>query len=833
MASQPKVTLLIEAKLDKFDELARQGDRLKQALGIESIVSQYEALDTHLGSILDKIKAINNTGGLQGGKGGVATGSTGSPAAAAEVKSAVSQQISGTKALSGPAQGLPREHMRGPSGAPLGPYPQGPQTIPPGMVAVKGGFVPGRLLAGEAAPPAAFETGTRAYTRGAVPYEHLPVPELDAEEASPIPSRRKRRSVGRSGGGLFQEDGPPTPMGFAAAGRIGAAMRQAKRRNERSEDKAERAREVAGAKAEAAARRGARQVAGIKIDESGFYEPMHELPTLSEYQARTQRQRFARAARGIPIDVSDFDKDPPSFDGGYGILGGGGAIRGVTNQVGREYAQAAAQRRATGAARRLAAGRLVGGGVLAAAGGIAAVGTGILGGAGGAGRLMGGLGGMGGGLLGAGIGFGLGGGPMSAIVGASLGSVVGSAFGSIGGTIAQYGEPALALENQAAQLAALGLFGRRGSGGDTKATLGMESGVRGIGLNQFGAMRHGLGYNIGEQTKMSTQMFKSAMAAPTRFKANRQRTMMQLNRLGVHAGTTGQMLFGMSRDREHNLGVIDPEYYAGSGMEGMTTSLDNFARRMVTPGMTRGEQTAFYDLAGSMMGPEFMQTGISGGATMENIRRFVNPLAAGGGGFRGMQFAEGAVRGGRNMALTGPQSPIDLALMSALTGGKGVDPNELIGAYEALEKGEILNPNSEYNERFKSFLQQAQKTGTQGFGRMLATSALRRFMPKLGYSGQQKITDMILKGTPADAVMAEYAKIGGGETLDTLTTGLATPGMQEAAKLKDEMLVIGTEMIDAMQTFEMAAKEMAKALKGSATTVSGVGAAIMSTYGME
>ena len=66
MASQAKVTLLIETKFEKFQALKTAGKELQEALGVGKIAKEYERLDKSLGSILDKKKQIKQASGKSG-----------------------------------------------------------------------------------------------------------------------------------------------------------------------------------------------------------------------------------------------------------------------------------------------------------------------------------------------------------------------------------------------------------------------------------------------------------------------------------------------------------------------------------------------------------------------------------------------------------------------------------------------------------------------------------------------------------------------------------------------------------------------------------------------
>ena len=266
--------------------------------------------------------------------------------------------------------------------------------------------------------------------------------------------------------------------------------------------------------------------------------------------------------------------------------------------------------------------------------------------------------------------------------------------------------------------------------------------------------------------------------------------------VGVSPNTSGQMLFGLMRSK-------------GRGFQ-------DFAEGLEIEGMSYGEQRGMFQLAGRMLGPEFARTGISGRETMGNIRSFVG--TRGRSGFRATQFAEGAVNYGRNIAQQGPQSPYDFALVSSLAGGGGVSPTELLNIYKGLETGDILKSGTTMRSRFMGYLKSVRGAagGDKGLETITLNKALQPILPGLGLSRTEETMRLIQGGADMDALREDLniKRTGGG--LEGIAGTNVSKQQKRAAKIRNEVLSLGTEMIDSMLVFKEAAEEMAKSLSSAA-----------------
>ena len=793
--AESKVTLHIEAKLGNLEKIKKIGDDLKKALGLTDVLADFDKLATKLDEIHTKIKAINDSGGAIFGRGTGAPavrgtgigGSSGGSNAAASAISAVSSQVSsagarpllggGTKVLGHEAavgsrylrqaaeiERIKREssHLQATKDLISSPdvieLPESQLlsigSRDPGLarkinaepVLARGlsHFVPRRSFIGVPEHRALVRQSQSVHP--GIPGTHLPhIPKY----SDPPPIGTHVRSIPR------YPDPPPIPTA------VGATEIDAQTRLNKTERGVRRARAFA------------QEMAQTRFD--------YNIPERMERRRAARRSMMGRAL-------------------GAGLLGGvvgtASIARGILNED--------------------------------------------------PGAVLGGAGGMAGGALG----FAMGGLP-GGFTGGMIGAALGFGIGGVAGTLAKKGAPAYQLEEQGLSPLAIqmgrgvnllqedlfnirarnvrragaqrlrqrernkaqSLLGTQSSYGSGRpAPLDNEEMPQPIATTSLGsslsAVRNELGFSVDQQVAMTSKMYGAAMAAPSGFNVNRQRTMMQLQRMGVDAGVTGKMMFSFARGQ----GAIQQ---SDTGRFNLTS----FANRMLTEGLTLGEQQGFFRQAGRFLGDEFMRTGISGVETTTNVNQFIRPLAKDGGGFRAMQFGFGAVEGGRRIAQTGPQSPLDFALVSALaqeTGSGGISPTSLLGAYQALETGKILDRSSDYHTRFKGYLQQLRSTGDPAFATFQVNKALQFAMPGLGLSATENITKMVMDGKPMDAVTAEMRKVSGTDTLGSLGTLGTTESMRRTAKLKDDMLRIGTEMIDSMLVFKEAAEAMADALKDTA-----------------
>jgi hypothetical protein len=768
MASQAKVTLLIETKFEKFQELKKAGNELQEALGVGKIAKEYEKLDKSLGSILSKIKQINQASGksgLLGGGGGPITGAH------------------GARGVGSAATAMPSNVLYGPKGE---------------VISTLGG-----------------DSGGRTEGQG-------------------------RRATGGLGAAELS-----SAIRFQAKEQV----RQEKR--ERLSQFSQLTGAVAG-QARANVRMDAREAAWSEARAIDIAFP--------------SRPSFGRGfgAVDIPVGAEGLrtlrpQTRPDPFAGKLNNLGVGI----------RDAALAAQAQRVQIRSRNIRRAGMIGGGAAifgAAAGAAGSLATGTLGGMGGAGATMGAFGTLGGGALGAALGS-FGGYPgafAGALGGSMAGRALGSTFGTIGGQVAQYGEKGLALQELASGLAAMGagamggqvglervsgtprlkaplsqenirstpnagggllptdMQRRGGPGGIVTTALGAKTKVRvipGQPEQRFSAgagrpdvvvpavpektvmvrdssrgFSTNYGYSADQILGMMGQTYSAAMAAPSDLK-HRGTVQMLRRSVGVSPNTSGQMLFGLMRSK-------------GRGFH-------DFALGLEIEDMSYGEQRGMFQLAGRMLGPEFARTGISGRATMSNIDSFTSQR--GRSGFRAMQFAEGAVNYGRNIAQQGPQSPYDFALVSSLAGGGGVSPTELLNIYKGLETGDILKPGA-MRDRFMGYLKSVRGAagGDKGLETITLNKALQPILPGLGLSRTEETMQLIQGGADMDALREDLniKRTGGG--LEGIARTNVSKQQKRAAKIRNEVLSLGTEMIDSMLVFKEAAEEMAKSLKGAA-----------------
>ena len=838
--AESKVTLHIEAKLGNLEKIKQIGKDLKAALGLSDVLADFDKLANKLEAIHTKIKAINDSGGAIFGRGTGAPavrgagigGSSGGSSAAASAISAVSSQVSsagarpGTRVLgSAAAVGSRHAAMAAEVERIRREGAQGTILLPESQLLSIGSRDPGRLArdinAGPVLPRGLSHFAPRQSFVG-VPTNRALVRQ--AQSVYPGTQFQGTHIPGTHLPSIPQYSDPP-PIGtdimssYAPRTVVTAADRARQRAHDRFEaaatkiTPADRARERAHDKLmafeSAATRVFAVDRAAQRSEDAGT--------RVERTQAGVRRARaFAQEMAQTRVDFN--------------------------------IPERMARRRAALAGPPMFTGRVLGAGLLGGVAGAASMTRGILNEDPGA--VLGGAGGMAGGALG----FAMGGLP-GGFTGGMIGAALGFGIGGVAGTLARKGAPAYQLEEQgfsplAIQMGrevnllqedmfsirarsvrragaqrirqqernkAQSLLGTQSSYGPGRpAPLDNVETPQPIATTSLGsslrAVRNKLGFSVDQQVAMTSKMYGAAMAAPSSFNVNRQRTMMQLQRMGVDAGVTGKMMFSFARGQ----GAIQQR-------DTGDFNISSFANRMLTPGLTVGEQQGFFRQAGRFLGDEFMRTGISGVQTTTNVNQFVRPLAQDGGGFRAMQFGFGAVEGGRRIAQTGPQSPLDFALVSALageTGSGGISPTSLLGAYQALETGKILDPSSDYHKRFQGYLQQLRRTGDPAFATFQMNKALQFAMPGLGLSATESITKMVMEGKPMDAVTKEMRKVSGTDTLGSLGTLGTTESMRRTAKLKDDMLRIGTEMIDSMLVFKEAAEQMAEALKDTAPALS-------------
>ena len=799
--AESKVTLHIEAKLGNLEKIKQIGDDLKKALGLSDVLADFDKLATKLDAIHTKIKAINESGGAIFGRGTGAPavrgtgigGSSGGSNAAASAISAVSSQVSSAGArplLGGGTKVLGHEAAVGSRYLRQAAEIERIKRESSHLQATKG------LIS---SPDVIDLPESQLLSIGSRDPELLRVADL-AKSAIPRASHVR----------------VPTSRGL---------VRQAKSVHPYVPDTYIPGTHIPGTHIPGT------HIPGTHIPSIPRYPDPPPLPTeaaITEMDAQTRLEKTERGVRRARQHAREMAQT--RFD--YNIP------------------ERMARRRAT---RRSMMGRTLGAGLLGGVVGTASMTRGILNEDPGA--VLGGAGGMVGGALG----FAMGGLP-GGFTGGMIGAALGFGVGGVAGTLTKKAAPAYQLEEQGLSPLAIQMgrgvnllqedlfniaennytrtknkarrqiekqkgrlpghkFQRFDFGveiSEDPRTAKMPDAPLGPPATQVAsslrAVRNELGFSVDQQVAMTSKMYGAAMAAPSGFNVNRQRTMMQLQRMGVDAGVTGKMMFSFARGQgaiqQRDTGRFD---------------LTSFANRMLTEGLTIGEQQGFFRQAGRFLGDEFMRTGISGVETTTNVNQFIRPLAKDGGGFRAMQFGFGAVEGGRRIAQTGPQSPLDFALVSALaqeTGSGGISPTSLLGAYQALETGKILDPSSEYHTRFKGYLQQLRSTGDPAFATFQMNKALQFAMPGLGLSATENITKMVMEGQPMDAVTKEMRKVSGTDTLGSLGTLGTTESMRRTAKLKDDMLRIGTEMIDSMLVFKEAAEQMAEALKDTAPALS-------------
>ena len=804
MASQAKVTLLIETKFEKFQELKKAGRELQEALGVGKIAKEYEKLDSALGKILDKIKQINQASGksglLGGGGAGPITGSHGARGGGGGGRGGgvFYEGHGGGGAVFGPQQSAWRQYTPGKAmEAGFGQFHTTHATV-------KG------IVRDQMAPPALKGAAYRA--------EHAAQQAIWGNEVYPgYQDRRYGIGEGNTASPLRDpyvgrtSDLRPAFAGVttARAGVAGANVQQTINQREQAGIKSQ----MIAQQAEAARLRAAQEAAA---------------------QARLQGQVAAvrdAQARANPII-------------------GGALARGL--RAASPEARAAALR----SSQLAMAGKIGGAGFLfggaASAGGAMLMGG--LGGAGGAGQVGSGVGSAGFGLAGGALGFLLGG-PLGAMAGATAGSMfggsVGGTFGGIGGQVAQYGTKGLQLQEVASQLAVTG-FGisptpvstrggmqtRRGTGGTVDYLLGAKEVATPARTETIpGSIREGVpdrevtipakyrrtggvstmyGYSVDQIASMAAGVFAGARAAPnaqtSAATADWIRPMQQLQRnLGVGIQTQGQLAFGLMRE--------------GGNLKTFGDSALDY-----TSGMTPGEAQGFFGAAGRMMGAEFARTGISGRRTVANMGAFTS--GRGRSGFRATQFAEGAVNYGRNIAQRGPQSPYDYALVSALAGGGGVSPTELLDIYKGLETGDILKSGT-MRDRFMGYLKSVRGSagGDKGLETITLNKALQPILPGLGLEATERAMGMIEGGKSWDAIVETVGR------LDTRGKGLsglgnrATKQMQRAADIRNKSIALGTQMLDTMQAFQEAAEKLADNLKKTAPIMAEMNRRIADSFG--
>tara|TARA_X000001388_G_scaffold20926_1_gene13856 strand:+ start:12077 stop:14521 length:2445 start_codon:yes stop_codon:yes gene_type:complete len=792
MASQAKVTLLIETKFEKFQELKKAGNELQEALGVGKIAKEYEKLDKSLGSILSKIKQINQASGksglLGGGGGGTITGAH------------------GARGVGGAGVG----------GAIYGPQQSAWQQYAPGK-ATEAGFGQMHTVTATAKGQIRdqlLEAEGRRLSRTQQAQRNADLMATFGNEV--YPGYQDRRYAGasplRDPYATRTSDLRPAYAGVttARAGVAGANVQQTINQRQQAGIKSQM---------EEAARLGQMEAAHM----TEFFGPSGPPATQRAASAAAAQSRLQMQVAGVRDAGARANP-----------IIGGALARGL--RAASPEARAAALRSSQlGVARNVGGVGLFLGGAASAVGGTL---MGTMGGAGGAGQMGGAIGSAGLGLAGGALGFMLGGGPLGAMAGATMGSMLGNSiggtFGGIGGQVAQYGTKGLQFQEAAGGLAAMGLgAGTQGSlGAGTRGATLMLLGRRQVGksrtvemageslkdgarierqktipgrVTRDGGLSPSLGYSVDQIAGMAGQMYGTAMMAPRSVAPESGQgrreliSMQQLQRgLGVGAETTGQMLFGLRRS-------------GGSELRG-------FSEGLLTPGMSYGEQRGMFQLAGRMLGSEFARTGISGRATMRNIDSFTSQR--GRSGFRAMQFAEGAVNYGRNIAQQGPQSPYDFALVSALADGGGVSPTKLLDIYKGLETGSILKPGKEggHREQFMSYLKSVRGAagGDKGLETITLNKALQPILPGLGLSATDKAMGMIEEGKSFDAIQGAFGDITRDSNLANLSGANVTKQMRRGASIRNDMITLGTEMMTTMQVFKEAAEMLAKAMKDTA-----------------
>ena len=796
MASS-KVTLLIDTKFQNFEELIRKGKDLQAALGVGKIAAEYAALDTTLGNILQKINQLKG-----GGAGGSSTpvitaghGAKGSGSAAAITS--LQQNVIG--AATAAAAGAPAG-MVGVRAAAAGVAPSY-ATHQVGK-AMMGGF-------------GQFHT-TRATVKGIVRDQMAPSPLRGAaynashafyqaafgnEVYEGYQERRyaSARPLHDPYVAAMAGDRRPayaSPIG-AAPGATSAAAQSIRNRREQLNIR----------------RRMERQAA--EAERLGAMEDDYLTGYLATSQAKAET-RLNNMVRGQMAP-----RDPMALDAqrrGAPILGAGLA-RGLRSaQASRARLSAARIRTASFAGLGFAAG-------------MSQIGTGVLSGT--ASPVMGGFGGM----VGGGLGFMLGG-PLGGAAGAALGGGLGGFLGSGADRAVSMATSALQFQRQASAFGAIGGGGGIPSavvsstiGGVTKTaetvdipypidesrggplpgdSVEAQRVKRSVFIRGAAATR--LGFSGSEALGAYTQATLAGMGSPKN--AQDLRRVLELQRsYAVDPRTSGQILFGLMRTRRRGstletAGAVGPDSTMGARSGALTALTDE-----LTMGgrISALEQRSLFQMAGRIFGPRFAETGISPTATMDNVSRFLNRSGA---GFRSQQFAEGGVAYGTRLAAQGPRSPFDFALLSQMTGGGGVSPEGLVGAYTRLEEGGALNP--QLLKRMLSMTEAAGGGRGTGLSKLLINrEMLRKFIPGLGLSRTDDAIRMIRDGVPMDEIRGALSvgEQGIGVGISERASQLTTKQMQKETQLKNEMLRLGTEMIDTMQVFKEAAEQMAKNFK--------------------
>ena len=380
--AQSKVTLLIETKLEKFEELQRAGEKLQTALGVGTIAAEYQALDKALGSILDKIKAINTESGKSGvlGSGGLQPigAAHGGAGATSQARSAVAEQIASTGPVSAAqttaaGAGFSRVNLgfsmghtdytapeaRGPHQFPVGTVvpdrllpPGHPSTPVPAPILDPAdkflGYHPSAAVAQSTVSQQIEKAAPKAKTRGVLgggatgrwagedaPIPFLPgaAPNVGARAAFPVTPTPPTPDVGPMGYGAFRADGIPLSLGRLAGAQLAQASRQ--RNAEQRRAAASAAREAAK-EVKQAARGGvapveylARGVAGAPsldadafdygIRPGGIVEPDEYKARVAENRARISGAANYDVRRNRPMSAAEHRRRQREYEEALGV----------------------------------------------------------------------------------------------------------------------------------------------------------------------------------------------------------------------------------------------------------------------------------------------------------------------------------------------------------------------------------------------------------------------------------------------------------------------------------------------------------------------------------